>query len=110
VNLTISDLNSQTFVTRLERSEKDVFTSFTRQAVAIRHLLQYNGDTDNFMAITEASKVHMAELLVSYRVLDLLAREKGIPGPFTVPTYPKSGHIKFPSKTVSLGNLMMRYR
>lgn len=97
-------------MTRLESSEKDIFTSFTRQAIAIRQLLQYDGDTEDRIAITDANKVHMAELFLSYRVLDLLAREKGIPGPFTVPAYHKSGHTKFPSKTVSLGNLMIRYR
>lgn len=95
---------------RLERFENDIFTLQTREAVGVRQLLSFDGDADNRSATSEGNKLLMAELFVSYRVLDLLVQEKGITGLLKVPSHRKIGDLGVPPKTVSLNNLTRCYR
>jgi hypothetical protein len=99
----------QTFAAQLQQFENKLFSSLTRDAVGMRQLLYYDSDADNNFAVTDGNKSLMVELFVTYRVLDLLAREKGITGLAAVPSHFKNSNLGVPPKVVSLQDLT-RYR
>lgn len=78
---------------QLERFEEKFYTSFSREAVGVRQLLHYNNEAIDTSAITEVNKQQMIELFVSYRILDLYAREKGVGGLLPVPSQLKNENL-----------------
>lgn len=91
----------QTFMAQLEQFEDKFFTSFSREAVGVRQLLCYDNEDNDASAITEGSKHRMVELFVSYRLLDLLARQKGISGLVPVPPQGNNGNLGIAGSSVS---------
>lgn len=92
-------------MSQLERFEADFFTSFSREAVGVRQLLCYDNEDDDGSAVTEANKHKMVELFMSYRVLDLLAREKGIAGLVPVPSHLKNANLGIAANVVCINEL-----
>jgi hypothetical protein len=92
-------------VAQLERFEEIFFTSFSREAVGIRQLLCYDDEAQDMFAITEGNRHQMVEIFVSYRVLDLLAREKGITGLVQVPSHCRNGNLWIVGSIVCINDL-----
>ena len=90
---------------QLERFEEIFFTSFSREAVGIRQLLGYDDEAKDTSAITDGIRHHMVEIFVSYRVLDLLAREKGITGLVQVPSHRRNGNLWIVGGIVCINDL-----
>jgi hypothetical protein len=98
----------QTFMGPLEQFEDKLFSLFTREAVGVRQLLCYDNEDNDASAITEGSKHRMVELFVSYRLLDLLARQKGISGLVPVPSQGKNGNLGITGSFVSIFDIKRR--
>jgi hypothetical protein len=90
---------------QLEHFEEKLFTSFSREAVGVRQRLCYNDEADDTSVITEANKHWMVEIFVSYRILDLLARENGIAGLVPVPSHLKIENLGIVPGIVRINDL-----
>ena len=76
--------------------------------MAVRQLLQLNDEADDNPGLQISSGTHrqqMVELFVAYRILDLLALAKGIPGLAAVPSHQRAENLGIVDKPVSLNSL-----
>jgi hypothetical protein len=85
-----------------------VFGCFSHEAMAVRQLLQLNDEADDDPGLRISCGTHrqqMVELFIAYRILDLLALTKGIPGLAAVPSHRRAENLGVVEKLVSLNSL-----
>lgn len=76
--------------------------------MAVRQLLQLNDEADNHLDPQISSGTHrqqVVELFIAYRILDLLALTKGIPGLAEVPSHRRAENLGITDKLVSFNSL-----
>ena len=73
--------------------------------MAVRQLLGLDDEADDHPSLQISSGTHrqqMLELFIGYRILDLLAVNKGVPGLAAVPSHQRAENLGIADKLVSL--------
>lgn len=82
-----------------------LFGSFSHEAMAMRQLLQLNDDNPDLQLSSGIQRQQMVELIIAYRILDLLALTNGISGLAAVPNHRRAQNLGVVDKPVSFNSL-----